>query len=177
MAARLGNNAHIDEYTHRTRRRASPHITSFNKSYQPKKRSSPKKPFFANRAYTILGHGNNGRGKFVVPYNSLIIVKAISDDLIGRLDQTLYLQRMMDMDMDVLLNPLENMNALIENFGSVHVYYPGDLCPNFNYQLLNNIPFLTSPLIRTTYPGSGIVDIAKMKDSINPYLIHLHTKH
>jgi exonuclease VII small subunit len=81
---------------------------------------------------------------------------------------------MMDMDMDVLLNPLENMNALIENFGSVHVYYPGDECPNFNYQLLNYIPFLISPLIRTIYPGSGIVDIAKMKDSINPYLIGKH---
>ena len=133
-------------------------------SYRTKKKSLQKKPFFANRAYTILGHGDNGHDTFTVPYNCVIIVKALSEDYMFRPEYSKYLQNMMRMDMEVLLNPLENMNALIENFDSVQVYYPDDVCPNFGYTLLNYSKKLAAPYtLNTIYPGSGIVDINKVQ--------------
>ena len=74
---------------------------------------------------------------FIVPDNCLIVVKARPGELS-------YSQTMMPQlnkvgaaeNQDLYRNPLANKQAIIKELGSVAIYEPGDICPNFEYHLL-----------------------------------------
>ena len=87
-------------------------------------------------AYVIGGHGEEKDGYFIVPRDSIIVAKVQSGQFATLLDYNRYLQNLSRMNKDVLCNPLENINQIIDAFGSVAIFEPGDHCPNFYYSLL-----------------------------------------
>lgn len=99
---------------------------------------SPDVPFVPSKAYAILGHGSeNVKNTFIVPENVIIITKA-------QCGEATYTERFYFPSINKLFNstkktiyenPLEHMPQLINDFGSLMVYKPGDRCPDFGFQI------------------------------------------
>jgi len=95
---------------------------------------------FKAREQTIGTISNDGFNDFdsvfIVPDNCMIVVKAEPGELI-------YMRHVIDglnvigssEKQDLFRNPLSNTKQLVKELGSVVIYKPGDLCPNFVYEL------------------------------------------
>ena len=113
--------------------------------------------FTPSKAYWISGHGaepNDGR-TFTVPPGCIIVVKVTPGELsYVFLD---YEKQLSSMDKDKLKDPLKNTNYLIDNFGSIVIFKPGDQCPVFYYELVACFP--SGDYKKCNTFGSGIIDI------------------
>ena len=130
-----------------------------------------------SNAYIVFGHGLEPiDDTFIVPENSVIIVKAMPGErtIVGRAlklwDRVLTPSRL-----GIYKDPLHNTTELINDFGSLRIYKPGDVCPNFLYNLYpareefsvvqeGSMQFITTPL--------NIYGIFKLQ----PLSIHIHPK-
>ena len=96
--------------------------------------------FLPSNAYALLGHGDEPINKsFIVPANCIIIAKAFPGEAtyyhnLYRLWNTLFDSQRTP----IYENPLCYMSEIINDFGSVMVYKPGDMCPDFKYVLRPN---------------------------------------
>jgi hypothetical protein len=122
-------------------------------------------------AYFISGHGEQTEKTFIIPEGCYIVV---SEDvcMLADTDKFKYnFENVLKLDMDVISNPKENSDALIAALGSIAIYGPGDLCPDFSYQLFN-VHFYKKGKQGVTEDtiyvernaGSGIIDISSVKE-------------
>ena len=128
--------------------------------------------FTPSKAYWISGHGdepNNGR-TFTVPPGCIIVVKVTPGELSYG-----YYDIAKNLDVDKLKDPIRNSNYLIDNFGSIAIFKPGDQCPVFFYYLLTCYPSVPEPgedrYNRCETFGSGVIDFDKIttkKSGIQP---------
>ena len=123
-----------------------------------------------HQAYVIGGHGEEKDGYFIVPKGSIIVAKVQSGELADLLDYNKYLRNLSRMNKDVLCNPLENINQIIDAFGSVAIFEPGDRCPNFYYNLL-----MCHNSIKACSPSkSGIIPVDEIITHPERYSDHSH---
>jgi hypothetical protein len=137
---------------------------SANKKRSVKK--SPRKPFYAANAYTILGHGSEGDSTFILPANCMVITLAHPGELIYINVLYEYFATMATMDMNILLNPLEHMEELTKHFEPLTFYMPGSKCPDFRYTLAGVYKTKAengSSVYQAYEPGSGVVNIATLQ--------------
>jgi hypothetical protein len=125
--------------------------------------------------YTILGHGNNGHGKIIVPEGSIVVAKAHPGDDIAGLEETLLKEKKKILNIkhiQTILNPLNNAKNLYKLFGSVSIFRGGQTCPNFQYSLIAIHPRDRNSCIIKT---SGIIKIpvANLKSLDNNYKFDL----
>ena len=128
--------------------------------------------FTPSKAYWISGHGsepNDGR-TFTVPPGCIIVVKVTPGELSYG-----YYDIVKNLDVDKLKDPIRNSNYLIDNFGSIAIFKPGDQCPVFLYYLFTCYPTVPDPgedrYNRCETFGSGVIDfdkITKKKSGIQP---------
>lgn len=133
-------------------------------------RSRKNKPtnFTPSKAYWLSGHGgepNDGR-TFIVPPGCIIVVKVTPGEYSYVYND--YANKLSSMDKNKLKDPLKNTNYLIQNFGSIVIFKPGDNCPLFNYYLLACFPSYTMNTSKGVFEkfssgcnnlGSGVIDI------------------
>ena len=122
--------------------------------------------FTAENAYVIGGHGANGVDTFIVPPNSLVIVKAKESETVAVDDHRQYLGKIAKMSNDILMDPLHNIPTIIHNLGAIRIYYPGDECPNFKYKLW---PFVRTHDDILGYGPGGVIPVASLQ-RMNPDL-------
>jgi hypothetical protein len=98
--------------------------------------------FTPTNAYAILAHGGEGHDTFTVPDNCIIVVKSKP----GMLEpQQLYEKNLAPLitstkeTVEIYKNPLNHIPKIIEDFGSVAIFKPGDKCPNFIYDFQEEI--------------------------------------
>ena len=131
-------------------------------------RSRKNKPtnFTPSKAYWLSGHGSESSvGKtFTVPPECVIVVKVTPGEL-----SLLYSEnekKLFTMDKEKLKDPLKYSNYLIDNFGSVAIFKPGDQCPEFSYSLLACFPSESTATSKKHSMclnfGSGLIDIDKI---------------
>jgi hypothetical protein len=122
--------------------------------------------FTAENAYVIGGHGANGVDTFIVPPNSLVIVKAKESETVAVDDHSQYLGKIAKMSTDILMDPLHNIPTIMHNLGAIRIYYPGDECPNFTYKLW---PFVRTHDDILGYGPGGVIPVASLQ-RMNPDL-------
>jgi hypothetical protein len=88
--------------------------------------------------YYIAGHGGEGDpdGKIVLPAGCTVIARAKPGQFSISKAVMEGAKKIFCEVSDVYMQPLENMKKVVNAFGSVAVYRPGDLCPNFKFKLL-----------------------------------------
>lgn len=100
------------------------------------KRNKPTGIFAPSESYIIMAHGLEGERleRFIVPDNCIIIAKARPGDS-ASFDDVVPFYNIVgsEENHELFKNPLENTHEIINNLGSVVIYKPGDLCPNFKY--------------------------------------------
>ena len=116
--------------------------------------------------YFIAGHGSETKNKFIVPKGCYIVVKTnscIAED--SNIVNSTF-EKLLTFDMTQLRNPKAHEHALLAEIGSVAIYGPGEICPDFQYQLVN-VHFDDPPDPLAVWidrnSGSGIIDIEKAK--------------
>jgi len=130
-------------------------------------RSRKNKPvnFTPSKAYWISGHGGepNDGSTFTVPPGCIIVVKVSPGEISYG-----YERIAVNLDVDKLKDPIRNSNYLIDNFGPIAIFKPGDQCPYFFYELLYCFPYAPKPgkdrynECRTF--GSGVIDFDKITE-------------
>jgi hypothetical protein len=112
----------------------------------------------------MMGHGGNGIDTFIVPPDCMVITKAKRGSIVFGSDFIRYINAMTQMRVNSLLHPLQHIPELIQNFGAIRIYYPGDECPNFIYQLF---PFINAQFNDTNFyineGQGGVVPISFLK--------------
>ena len=120
--------------------------------------------FHPLHSYVMMGHGHNGIDTFIVPPDCMVITKAKRGGLILGDDFIQYINAMTQMRVNSLLHPLQHIPELIQNFGALRIYYPGDECPNFVYHLF---PFNKTQLNDTKFyineGQGGIIPVSLLK--------------
>ena len=106
----------------------------------------------STKAYFIGGHGAEGSDKFKVPKNCIVIAKAHTGQRTYASDEICILPP------DILKDPIKNLAEIHEAFGTVAIYTPGQMCPNFQYTLLSCYPS-DEPINRCSSLGSGVIDL------------------
>ena len=120
--------------------------------------------FTPTKAYWIAGHGTepNDGSTFTVPPGCIIVVKASP----GEYMYDGYSQIFVRLDKEKLKDPLKNSNYLVENFGSIAIFKPGDQCPVFSYNLLLCFPAVPKPgeerFNMCGNLGSGVLNVDTM---------------
>jgi hypothetical protein len=122
------------------------------------------KPFA--KAFTMFGHGKESDEIIRVPDNCMVITLGISGDYISASNFFPRIKRMIDMPLEVLLNPLAYPKEIFEAFGPLTYYLPGTECPNFKYTL-GSMVRKADGTVGTLFPGSGIANIADMQKKIS----------
>lgn len=152
-----------------------------------KQTNKPPGVFSPSESYIIMGHGLEGERleRFVVPDNCIIIAKAHPGDS-ATSDVVLPLYNMVgsEENHDLFTNPLENIREIINKLGSVVMYKPGDLCPNFIYtfasiddtelffgQTTNHWGLIQTPLKKEI----EVIDISK-SDTIKEWFPKLYSE-
>ena len=106
----------------------------------------------STKAYFIGGHGNEGHDKFQVPKDCIVIAKAYPGQRTYASDEICQLSP------DILKDPIKNLAEIHEAFGTVAIYTPGKMCPNFQYTLLSCYPS-DKPINKCSSLGSGVIDL------------------
>jgi hypothetical protein len=106
----------------------------------------------STKAYFIGGHGSEGNGKFEVPKKCIIVAKAYPGQ------RTYVSDEICQLSPDILKNPIKNKVKIHEAFGTVAIYTPGQMCPNFEYTLLSCYPS-DKPINKCSSLGSGVIDL------------------
>ena len=140
---------------------------------KPAKNNSVK--FIPSKAYLMTGHGisvkTNVEPTFIVPANTIIVVKALRGELMtAYMDDHPTLRSfksiICNLDKKIVKDPLSYPGELIQRFGDLAVYKPGDRCPDFEYSLAHC--FKTQPADPTygscRNMGSGVLDLDKISD-------------
>ena len=103
----------------------------------PSQEILPKK--FKAREPTIGTLTNDGfqdfDSVFLVPDNCMVVVKAEPGEIIYMRHVIDTLNVIGNSEKPLFLNPLSNTKETMKELGSVVIYKPGDLCPNFVYEL------------------------------------------
>jgi hypothetical protein len=131
---------------------------------------SPRKYQIFKRAYTILGHGGDSEEEIDVPSNCMVITLALPGDQTSVKGDTIpRLRKMMQLQMSVLLNPLDHPKQIFEAFGPLTFYGPGAKCPNFVYKLGEIYKTTEHGLKKyiALQPSGGLVNIATMQQHAN----------
>jgi hypothetical protein len=89
------------------------------------------------KAYWIAGHGNQEQSTWIVPNDSIIIVKSLPGIAVGSGDHMDYMEKWLKLNPEIVKSPLLHISELRKSFGSVAIYTPGMECPTFNYSLPN----------------------------------------
>jgi len=128
-----------------------------------------KKPSFMNfqqsNAYYLSGHGADSIETFTVPPKCLVFVKAqVGEDMYPKA----YTRKLCDPYFQRMASkPLLNgIPSIINEFGSLMLYEPGDQCPNFRYNLENCYSFPNEKgnnKFQCLGFDSGLLDITKIK--------------
>jgi len=128
-----------------------------------------KKPSFMNfqqsNAYYLSGHGADSIETFTVPPKCLVFVKAqVGEDMYPKA----YTRKLCDPYFQRMVSkPLLNgIPSIINEFGSLMLYEPGDQCPNFRYNLENCYSFPNEKgnnKFQCLGFDSGVLDITKIK--------------
>jgi len=133
--------------------------------------------FTPSKAYWLSGHGGevSDGSTFTVPPGCVIVVK-VSPGKFSYLGNV-YAGKISSMDKNKLKDPLRNTNYLIQNFGSIAIFKPGDVCPLFYYLLLSCMPSdsVGQWSRGCSDLGSGVIDIDNITSSasnipINPII-------
>ena len=117
--------------------------------------------FKPSTAYWIAGHGEeiNYNNTFKVPPGCVIVVKATPGEVIMEDAYNTFINTLCVMDKEKLKDPLTNSNYLIEKFGAVSIFKPGDDCPIFHYTLISCASSMGSPFSQCNPHGSGVIAI------------------
>ena len=130
--------------------------------------------FTPSKAYFIGGHGSEGglttenRGNkkikhldsFIVPKNCVIVSKAHPGE--ARLGQAMNtnLRNLCFLDEDILKDPIQYSNEIINAVGSVKIFKEGDVCPNYSYTLSSHYPeFFNKNVTQIIGNLSGVLDL------------------
>ena len=106
------------------------------------------------KAFMIGGHGSQNiknQTTFTVPPGCIIIAKGIP----GQVTNTQHLSLICKNSIDILKDPLNHLEELYNNCGSIAIYKEGDICPNFHYTLTT---YYSGSMI--TQNDSGILDLS-----------------
>lgn len=117
--------------------------------------------FTPSSAYYISGHGEETLETFIVPPNCVVIVKAqVGEVTYGGIMEKICFMKNAN---TILKDPFKSyhMSKIIKEFGSLAVYKPGDLCPNFMYTLTACYEFSES--YKCYNLNSGLLDISELK--------------
>jgi len=86
-------------------------------------------------AFTMFGHGSEPfKQEFIVPPGCYILAKALPDQPITH-DYFRTLMQPFRASPDIFLHPTEHRAELLDIYGPVSIYLPGQTCPNFVYSL------------------------------------------
>lgn len=113
--------------------------------------------FIPSKAFYIMGHGAVTHNTFVVPVGHIIVVKVAEGESFYQTNK--YIPIMCGMDISILTDPIRRRAELVEALGSVAIYLPGSICPNFRYSLVDGIK---SKAVLSEF-GSGVTDIGEYK--------------
>lgn len=113
--------------------------------------------FIPSKAFYIMGHGAVTHNTFVVPVGHIIVVKVADGESFYQTNK--YIPIMCGMDISILTDPIRRRAELVEALGSVAIYLPGSICPNFRYSLVDGIK---SKAVLSEF-GSGVTDIGEYK--------------
>lgn len=91
--------------------------------------------FIPSQAFVILGHGSEPKvDTFIVPNDCIIVVKAFPGELTYNNALYKFTNKLFNKSRtSIYENPLFYIQELINEFGSLMIYKPGDICPNFKY--------------------------------------------
>jgi len=113
--------------------------------------------FIPSKAFYIMGHGSVIHDTFTVPVGHIVVVKVAEGESFYQTNK--YIPIMCGMDISILTDPIRRRAELVEALGSVAIYLPGSICPNFRYSLVDDIK---SKAILSEF-GSGVTDIGEYK--------------
>jgi hypothetical protein len=154
-----------------------------------KQKQSSDVNFLPSRAYCLLGHGRQPtEDSFIVPKDCIIVVKAAP----GEVTYYTQLYRLWNRVLDpwrrsVYESPLCYMPKLIKEFGSLILYKPGDVCPNFIYDLRPGINQTELNLtngkiaegdnaLRNVYCNEyGLIQLGDKRHKIKPITINVNS--
>lgn len=127
---------------------------SKRKSHHRKRRKQPK-------AYIIGGHGSEREDDpFTVPPRCIIVVKTYA----GSTTQAYrFLERgLCSLTPEILKDPITHYEDLERVLGSLAIYQPGKVCPQFHYSLLQCYQMSDIYWTRCNSFGSGVMDVDLM---------------
>ena len=105
--------------------------------------------------YLIEGHGEDIlNDTFKVPEFSLVVVKLHTGLTAREINYIKDTDTLCKLGNTVLENPIKYAPKIINTVGTIAIYKPGDLCPNFRYTLLAN--YTSTEHDTLVKPNSGI---------------------
>jgi len=117
------------------------------------------------KAYMIGGHGGEQSESFIVPDNCMVVVRVLHSAVQDLHTLTDYVRKICNMDKNILKDPYGNLSSIIDQFGSLVIYGPGDTCPNFVYNLLMCWKTLDGRYGFCSKTGSGIIDMDRLDEN------------
>ena len=123
-----------------------------------------------NKAYLILGHGNEQPGSFIVPKGHIIIISSHSGDA-TTMESSKYEKKILDIsNQDLILDPLRNnLRDITKLVDVVTVYKEGDKCPKINHYPLAYHQSSSS------HELTGKIYISGKNTIPNPYLSNVYS--
>lgn len=126
-----------------------------------RRKSSHLKRVKQPKAYIIGGHGSEeGNETFIVPPGCIIVVKTTTGCTTKAYS---FLEKgLCSLTPTILKDPISHYNELEHVLGSLAIYRPGDVCPQFHYSLLQCYQMSNVYWSDCNLFGSGVMDIDKM---------------
>lgn len=113
------------------------------------------------KAYILGGHGSERDDQpFIVPPGCIIVVKTYA----GSATQAYsFLEKgLCSLTPDILKDPIIHYDELEHVLGSLAIYQPGDVCPQFHYSLLQCYQMSNIYWTGCNSFGSGVMDVDRM---------------
>lgn len=128
--------------------------TSKRKSHRRKRRKQPK-------AYLLGGHGSEqGDPPFIVPPGCIIVVKTYAGSATKAYS---FLEKgLCSLTPAMLKDPITHYAELEHVLGSLAIYQPGKVCPQFHYSLLQCHQMSDVYWTGCNSFGSGVMDVDRM---------------
>ena len=115
------------------------------------------------KAYFIAGHGADGTDAFIVPEGCIIVAKQVAGELGYMPDAFEHFRHLNNLPQSIIVQPDIHSEEIVKTFGSVAIYKPGDICPNFIYDLVACYPLKSNVCI----DKSGVIEIKEqMRDRV-----------
>jgi hypothetical protein len=115
------------------------------------------------KAYIIGGHGSENDDKtFIVPDRCIVVVKVYAGSYTQGYS---FLEKSLcSLSPDILKNPIDHYDDLKHVLGSIAIYKPDDLCPNFLYTLMQCYQHSGIYWSSCNSFGSGVMDVDSIYD-------------